>query len=349
MERRMHPSLFPTPNPNAPGFKENFRKDVLAIAKRTLFHSCGPTCKKYNRGAGRNCRFDFPRELVDPPGMVVPEHGIIAVQRANAYINNHNPYVTAACRGNNDIKFISAKKLALAYIYYITDYITKSDASTHSSFLMCAATLETFMAKASDYSSLDFVEKSRKFVTKCLNKIAGQKELTGPQVSAYLLGIKDHYTPYKFATLYLDTFESFLRLEWARHECNTDELEGDDEDDMDLDTSDTHESESFLIPRNGDRSLAVNLRVDYQFRGPALQNMCLYDYTATMQKVKMDDRELGFLAKQDSREGSARVDRFLFHGGEMGCDETCDHASIHPQHRTHIQMHCERGKEKSSC
>jgi hypothetical protein len=30
----------------------------------------------------------------------------------------------------------------------------------------------------------------------------------------------------------------------------------------------------------------------------------------------------------------------------MDCDETCDHASIHPQHRTHIQVHCKRGKKR---
>lgn len=82
-------------------------------------------------GCKNQCQFDFPRELVNPPGIIFPEQGIIAIQRASAYFNNHNPYITAACRGNNDIKFISTRKLALAYIYYITDYITKSDLSTH--------------------------------------------------------------------------------------------------------------------------------------------------------------------------------------------------------------------------
>ena len=92
MERRMHPSFFPIPDPYN---DERFRSDVLAIAKRTLFHSCTTTCKKYRRGSERVCRFDFPRELVDPPGMVLPEQGIIAVRRTNAFINNHNSYVTA--------------------------------------------------------------------------------------------------------------------------------------------------------------------------------------------------------------------------------------------------------------
>lgn len=92
-----------------------------------------------------NCHYDFPRELVEVPGKIYPELGIIALQRLNAYINNYNPYITSSCRGNNDIKFIATTKLALAYIHYITDYITKSDSGTHSSFLMCAITLNKYV------------------------------------------------------------------------------------------------------------------------------------------------------------------------------------------------------------
>lgn len=249
-ERRRHPSIFPIPDPCAPNFIENFRKDVLAITKRTLYHRCNSTCKKYRRGRGRNCRFDFPRELVDPPGIVIAEHGIIAPQRVNAYINNHNPYVTAACRGNNDIKFISTRKHALAYIHYITDYITKCDASIHSTFLMCAATLERFWLKDGEDSSHDSVEKSKKFVTKCLNRISGQKELTGPQIAAYLLGITDRYTPENFSTVYLKTFENYLQREWRKLEKSNEESEDDSENEnSDMDVDDNVDPEAFIIDR----------------------------------------------------------------------------------------------------
>ncbi|RHZ76723.1 hypothetical protein Glove_194g58 [Diversispora epigaea] len=123
---------------------------------------------------------------------IYPELGIITLQRHNAYINNHNPYITASCRENNDIRFIATVKLALVYIHYITNYITKSDASIHNSFLVCAMTLNKFITKVSDPNKLsrEFVSRSRKLVTICLNKIVGQTEVTGP-VSAYLLGTTD--------------------------------------------------------------------------------------------------------------------------------------------------------------
>src|SRR6185437_2449827 len=87
IEKRMHPSFKPIPDPELPDFEENLRLDLLAIAKRTLYHHCNKTCKKYNRGLNKTCCFDFPRELVNPPGIILPEQGIIAVQRTNTLIN----------------------------------------------------------------------------------------------------------------------------------------------------------------------------------------------------------------------------------------------------------------------
>lgn len=353
-QKRMHPSFFPIPDPHSPGFEEKFCIDLLAIVKRTLFHKCNPTCKKYNRGSQRNCRFDFPRELVEPPGIVFAEQGIIAVQRLNAFINNHNPYITSACRGNNDIKFISARKLALAYIHYITDYITKSDVSVHSSVLTCAATLETFLTKATDDSSRGHVDNSRKMVTKCLNKIAGQMELTSPQVSSYLLGLSDHYTPCKFVSIHLETFEHHLIKELTNYRDNNPIInciipERPEDEEMAHHSSELHENpdmESFVISSSDNRVMLTNLRVDYQFRGILLHAMCLYDYAATMTKIQLNSRQLTMFQNQDAREGKRRVDRFLFAGGDTPCNEHCNHTNIHPQHGTHIQIHRTKGQER---
>jgi hypothetical protein len=356
-EKRRHPSFFPIPDPSSPNFEEDFRKDLLSIAKRTLFHFCSKTCKKYNRGTQRNCRFDFPRELVDPPGNIFVDQGIIAIQRCNAMINNHNPYITAACRGNNDIKFISARKHALAYIYYITDYITKSDVPINNSFLTCAATLESYFEKASNITTVGYVDTSRKLVLKCLNKMAGQMELTSPQVSAYLLNINDHYTPCKFASLYIEAFESYLSKELERHRS---EAYGDHHPAGDQDTTSMltlmcsndenslySATESFLINSSEEQLMPVNRRVDYQFRGNSLTGMCLYDYTATINKIKFDFHKFATPLEQISDQERTRFNRFPFSGGErMQCNEECDHASMHPQHATHIQFHCKRGNEK---
>ncbi|CAG8732789.1 141_t:CDS:1 [Cetraspora pellucida] len=213
LEKQMHFSFLPIPDPRLPDFKKKFCLDLLTICKRTLFHYCTKACKKFNRDLQKHCRFDFPRELVDPPDIIFPEQRVIAIQHISAYFNNHNSYITTACRGNNDIKFISTQKLALACIHYITDYITKLDISTYSSFLICASILETFLDQLSNNDSYNLIDKSLKLITKYLNKMTGQTELTSPQVSAYLLDIDDHYTSNKFVNIYLQTFKSHLMKE----------------------------------------------------------------------------------------------------------------------------------------
>ncbi|RHZ70488.1 hypothetical protein Glove_271g119 [Diversispora epigaea] len=346
LEKKIHLSILPIPDPRSPNFDENFRLDVLRIAKRTLFHRCTKSCKKYYRGRTSNCHFDFPRELVKVPGKIYPELGIITLQRFNAYINNHNPYITASCRGNNDIRFIATVKLALAYIYYITNYITKTDASTHNSFLLCAMTLNKFVTKISNPIELskEFVPRSRKLVTMCLNKIVEQTEMTGPQVSAYLLNIKDHYTPNKFVSIYLNSFETYLTSRYPIEnlpESLLSEDSGTDGNEDELDQENNNNYDSI------DNEIFTIINSDYMYHGKQLENMCLYDYVSMIHKIKINEKELNKLSRQKNREGYAtRVDRFLFLGGEKKCDENCDHNTIYPQHSTHIQIHWYRENER---
>ncbi|CAG8715462.1 7039_t:CDS:10, partial [Cetraspora pellucida] len=228
IQKRMHLFFMPIPDLKSPNFEENFQQDLLDIAKHMLFH------------------------CLNPSRIIFPDQGIIAVQYNNAFINNHNPYKTAACRSNNDIKFIATHKLALAYVYYITDYITKSD-----------------LTQASDKTSIDIVNRSHKLVTKCLNKIVGQTELTSPQVSAYLLGINDHYTPNTFVSLHLQSFEDYLMMEWKKHiqNFNKDLDEFNDCSDTNYDQNNQYyKNESFMITFFNNNLTAINLHVNYQFR-----------------------------------------------------------------------------------
>ncbi|CAG8661916.1 17087_t:CDS:2 [Cetraspora pellucida] len=201
-ERRMHPSFFSILDPNLSNFAENFHLDLLSIVKRTLFYHCNKFCKKYNHGFLHECRFDFPRELVNPPSIIIPEQGVISVQCTNAFINNHNPYITS---------------------------------SYHS----------------------------RKLITKCLNRIAGQTELTGPQISAYLLGLNDHYTPCKFAHIHVHSFEYYLINKWTAYNYNI--VDNADYWQYTQDNDQNFIPESFLITASDNNLTTANLRIDYQF------------------------------------------------------------------------------------
>ncbi|RHZ87529.1 hypothetical protein Glove_33g191 [Diversispora epigaea] len=267
LEKKIHPSILPIPDPRSPNFNKNFCLDVLRIAKHMLFHRCTKSCKKYYHDQTSNCHFDFPCELVEAPGKFYPELGIITLQRCNVWINNHNPYIIASCHGNNDIRFIAIVKLALAYIHYITNYITKFDASIHSSFLICTVTLNKFITEKSDSDEMlnEFVSRLRKLVTICLNRIVGQTEMTGPQVSAYLLGFEDHYTPNKFIFIYLYSFEMYLTSQYPienlpestlPENLATSSNESDQENNSEQNIID---DEIFAIVNSGKQINAVNL------------------------------------------------------------------------------------------
>ncbi|CAG8717199.1 1586_t:CDS:2 [Cetraspora pellucida] len=261
-------------------FNEKLHLDILRIAKCTLFYK------------------------LEAPGKIYPELGVIALQHRNAYINNHNPYINASCHGNNDIRFITAVKLALAYIHYITDYIMKSD-------------------------------------------IVGQTEVTGPQVSMYLLNFKDHYTPNKFVTIYLNSFETYLFSQYLNKNLfnltyseSSDTNSNDNEPEQNEDSSKFADDEIFTIINLGNRVNTVNLCIDYMYCNEQLRNMCFYNYAATIHKIKINSKELDKLKRQKNRKGYAtRVDQFLFLDEEKECNETCDHDTIHPQHSTHMQAH----------
>ncbi|CAG8571094.1 18407_t:CDS:2, partial [Racocetra fulgida] len=113
---------------------------------------------------------------------------------------------------------------------------------------------------------------------------------------------------------------------------NNNENDSSQDDDCENDEHDLTSDEMFIIVNSGKQINAVNLRIDYMYRGKQLKNMCLYDYISTIHKIKINDKEIDKLNRQKTREGHAtRVDRFLFLGGEKKCNETCDHTYENPE------------------
>ncbi|CAG8698204.1 7397_t:CDS:2 [Cetraspora pellucida] len=134
----------------------------------------------------------------------------------------------------------------------------------------CPTTLENFLKQNSDDTTINLINKSKKLITTCLNKIAGQTELTG-------------------------------------------------------------------------KLIAINLRLDYQFREQALKGICLYDYAATIKKIPLNSRELSIITDQHLRTKNTHVDRFYFYRNDS--NTTSD--KTHPQCKTYIQMQRKHGTERT--
>ena len=149
-------------------------------------HSCRDTCYKYRKK--KECRFGFPRDIV--PKSVIDDN-IITLKRTSENINNYNPVIMTCVRSNHDIKFIPSGKDGKNVAFYVTDYATKSQLSTHQMVPLIAASKKKVDASnANDNMTV----RSKALITKCLNRITTETEISGSHVSHFLLGNLDKKT-----------------------------------------------------------------------------------------------------------------------------------------------------------
>ena len=202
----------PTPKPSLPNFALNFKRDVAKLVNSNNIHTHTVTCYKYSKKQNNPiCRMRMPRKL-ENVSFIDVESGEIRLKRLHETINNFNEYIISACRSNMDIKYIFSGSDAKALVYYITDYVTKSNLSFHDTFSLVLKAVQSFEKyNVLDSNNMSAEEKSRKLVLRCYNTLASQQELSAPQVASYLMGWSDHYTTHEFANLFLIGIENYLQ------------------------------------------------------------------------------------------------------------------------------------------
>ena len=344
-----------TPNPSLRHFKQHFKEDVVQLVTSSNIHKHSATCYKYSKIRDNpTCRMRMPRQIVEQSSINV-DSGEIKLKRLHATINNFNEYIISACRSNMDIKFIYSGSDAKALVYYITDYVTKTNLSFHDTFsLVLKAVKSMEKSPLGSVDSMSAEEKSRRLVLRCYNTLASQQELSGMQVASYLMGWPDHYTTHEFANIHLisvehylqatllterskgqqqptgNTIHSFYYAEIKRHFLES-SAASDDEDGIRIDTE-----EQFLVQpsESATKYVLVNSRIDYQYRSSALESMSLYDYARYYRKkpITANDRKqlqaqttANRNEKEQPNRGRPPVDRECFQTG-------------HPQASSHMNM-----------
>ncbi|KAG2743722.1 hypothetical protein P692DRAFT_201722980 [Suillus brevipes Sb2] len=91
-------------------------------------HRCKRVCHKY--GNNEQCRFLFPHEVVEESYYDAASKSVV-LKCGDGTINYFNPYILVYCRHNHDLKCILSGRAAKAAMFYITDYITKTELKTH--------------------------------------------------------------------------------------------------------------------------------------------------------------------------------------------------------------------------
>ena len=284
-------------------------RDVSNLAERVQRHRHSHTCYKYYKaGDARTCRFDLKEENFRAESHIDTDNGQISLRCLDGLVNNFNTTMLEAVRCNMDIQFIGSGESAKAMIYYITDYITKSQLKSHVAY--AALQLAVKKCEEMDDADDDFTARSKRLLQKCAYAMVSHQEMSAQQVASYLMGYEDHFTSHRFNCLYWASFERYIERYDELKVCfgavkGCDELD-DHEQDLDLgdhgergqpaddgenDGDDSwpvvedDEEVSVRVESDGNVSILADQITDYTLRPRELGEMCLWDFVAKTEKV----------------------------------------------------------------
>lgn len=322
--------------------RAQYLADFRRLVEHCQRHKHTSTCYKYWPGPPhpKTCRFNLDENDTEETTHFDDETGDLHLRHLDGLVNNFNDTILKCIRCNMDIKFIGSGPSAKAILFYITDYITKSQLKAHVAF----AALEIAVRKLDlDSQIMDPdspVARAKKLLQKCAFSIISRQELSAPQVMSYLLDLEDHFTSHTFRKFYWTSFEKFIDRGAPLTDLRSNEHYSENVDpvESDSETSDDGEEQSAgLEPEDQCEELVVtdlfgslvahaNQVADYQQRGSFLHKTCLWDYVSSIKKIK---------------NANSRTD-FADSGTESDCsdiDESFDPLSSTEWRRPQLQFH----------
>ncbi|EGN98200.1 hypothetical protein SERLA73DRAFT_56115 [Serpula lacrymans var. lacrymans S7.3] len=163
-----------------------------------------------------------------------PETQSILLKRLHPWINNFNDLILFLFCCNMDIKFIGSGEPAKALVYYVTDYITKSQLPTHVGL---AAVLYAIWQNDVKFEGLvgSSLAVNRSLFTKTINTIMARQEVSHTQVMSYLVGGGDYYCSHSFWSLKWQNFDRWITASPNIVGTHTDNTPVDTEIDVNID------------------------------------------------------------------------------------------------------------------
>ncbi|KAF5336595.1 hypothetical protein D9611_006614 [Ephemerocybe angulata] len=309
-----------TDHPPSSFFKER-NEYIDELLTKVNWHVHTGSCWKYLKpGEARspeNCRFGMEGTTSNATE-VDTNTGTINLKRVNPRMTHYNPTVTFLMKCNTDIKFIGSGLDAKAFMYYVTDYITKAPLSMHAGLTALSYAIRQAEAKGVMGENAARGEAvDRRAITIAINSMLGHQEVSHPQVMSYIFGGGEHYTN-----------ESFQAINWAEVlrfvSAVSEPADGEDKPAEIAPTSEKdEESEALdklhvLLTNDGSRFHASNLLLDYIFRPNTepYDTMGLYNHIARTRRVSLK------LSPNANAKAAPDARRFS--------------SVAHPQHSTHV-------------
>lgn len=203
---------FAVPELSTPSHQQ---QDLHNIVKATQIHSHRKTCFKYWKGppAPQECRFMLGPSATVPVSFVDPVSGEFTLRHADGNVCFFNDTIIQAMHNNMDIKYVASGESAKAIIFYVTDYVTKTQLKMHVSHAALAGALAKLEAREAEdvhEPDADPRVRAKRVLQKCAYEMISKQELSAPQVAANLMGYGDHYSSHKFRCLYWTAAECYV-------------------------------------------------------------------------------------------------------------------------------------------
>lgn len=264
----------------------------------------------------------------------------ILLRRLHPRINNFNDLVMFLMKCNMDIKYIGSGQAAKALVYYVTDYITKSDLTMHAGLdallyaIRAADRVLVRDAKEDVYKSTEV--RQRGLLIKSVNSMMARQEMSHQQVMSYLIGGGDRYTSNVFQILRWKDLDMYIKAEEGSQlvqtvilndgsSRNAEDTEDNDIDNIgdidviedfakDFGTEDNvnpegidENQEDLFMP--GRETLELNSQVmDYRFRSTdsTFEAMCIWEFVARVNLFSLKEETTRIQNKTRANGGPGR-------------------------------------------
>ena len=202
----------------------------------------------------------FQQSFVDPTT------GYLNLKKGESMMNTFTTLVSYLFRCNTDVTSLLSGTAVKAIVAYISDYISKTPLKTYMVF----DTIRCIFERNSELigGSVDRQEKARKIMTQIVNSLTSKLEIGAPLASLYLLQNPDHYTDHCFIPFYWTSYVHEARKVWH-------------EDDAKL----VEENDLLLLRRSKNLLSGVTPVFDYIYRPLVCEDICLYDWVCTYERV----------------------------------------------------------------
>jgi hypothetical protein len=186
--------------------------DEIRLGRCVQIHKCNACCFK---GGKQKCRFNFPRAIIKITSF---KDGIVLSKRLDTNCNNYNRAIMSVLRNNHDIKFLTTGVDSKAAIFYITDYVTKSELSHIQTVTLLKEGIDKIDANVygkvtphkEGFNPAEDLARQRLFTF--LNKLDTDVERSGQWCTLVLLGLPLEYKSHTFIKVSANSFVRRARI-----------------------------------------------------------------------------------------------------------------------------------------